>query len=126
MKLRQILDVANPFTFHIDYGWKVDNRGTISPVCPVEELTMDTDIEVVYYWYHHLNPDFDKKAVTAAIEEHDFNAFRRWCSVVGKDRSLYFPDTATIFVDDTPIGSLDVLFDARHFALISGSDYECG
>lgn len=107
------------------YGWTIDETGAIQPTMPVS-LTLDTEVSVIYQWYHHLNPDFDKDATFSAIENHDFATFEKLFNKFGWDPIVYFPTKATIFAGDESVGEVVVAFSPDTFNLITDQDYECG
>lgn len=127
MKFRDIIEAVGGRLnwIDIDYGWSVNDSGHILPTLAVD-LTLDAEVAVIYYWYHHLNPDIDKKEIEAAIAAHDYETFIKWFTAFEADSFSYFPSEAFIAVGDEIVGTLCVVYDPKVFALITDADYECG
>lgn len=107
----------------IDSTWMVRNN-KIQAVVP--EIKMDDDVEVVYYWYHHLMPKEDAKQIQIAIDNHDFETFDKYYEKYEVSNMVFFPSEAVIYKDDDMVGTVRVLYDSNMFNLICASESECG
>lgn len=67
------------------------------------ENTVNIDVIVRYQWHNYLN-DSDANIVIKAIEEGDFNTFKK---IVQK--YPFFPNTATLIYQDNYIGQIDIM-----------------
>lgn len=127
MKLRDIINAVGSrkywITFHWD--WDTSDDGTVIPkmdVCP----TLDSEVAVVYQWFHHFNPNVDTKEIWNAIENHDYKTFMKWYNFLRNEDLTYLPSRAAIWIDDCYVGDVCVVYEPETFALISDEDYECG
>ena len=85
---------------------------------------------VIYFWYDHLllRETGEAEIVTKAIEQHDFDTFKK---IFGKyppvKDFIYFPTTAMVWDDDADdfVDEIDITT-PEGFAQIDGSEYECG
>lgn len=92
-----------------------------------KEITIIEDIRIIYFWYYHLNPDVNKKEIENAINNHDWKTFEKWLEweeEQGEKDFVYFPDSASVYINDEYFGEL--LINEQTFNLIMGNDYECG
>lgn len=127
MKLREIIEaVGNKkywITFH--YDWNVTEDGHVVPV-QEKEITLDSDVELHYQWYTHLNHKIDVRAIEAAIENHDYKEFSKWVRMFEDEPWEYFPDRADIWSFGVYVGTVCVAYDEALFSLITSNDHECG
>ena len=127
MRLREIIEAVGKkkywITFH--YDWNVTEDGHVVPV-QEKEITLDSDVELHYQWYTHLNPKVNTKEIDASIENHDYKTFSRWVKMFENEPWEYFPSRAYIWAGDTYVGTVCVVYDEGLFSLITGSDHECG
>jgi hypothetical protein len=127
MKLRDIIEALGKkkywITFH--YDWTVATDGRIVPV-PEKEITLDSDVELHYQWYTHLNPKVNTKEIDAAIENHDYKTFSKWVKMFENAPWEYFPSMASIWSGDAYVGTVCVAYDEALFSLITSNDHECG
>ncbi len=85
---------------------------------------------VIYFWYDHLllRETGEAEIVTKAIEQHDFDTFKK---IFGKypptKDFIYFPTTAMVWEDEADdfVDEVDITT-PEGFAQIDGSEYECG
>ena len=86
---------------------------------------------IIYYWYDHLilRDTGEAALVQAAIEQHDYEAFCKFCQKYPKTRSgnIFFPKTALIWDNKKHdfVGEVDITT-PEGFSKIDSSDYECG
>lgn len=83
-----------------------------------------TEIRVVYFWYYHLNPKVNKKEIETAINNHDWKTFKKWLIWQEKQKLVYFPDYADVYINGKYYGQL--VINEKTFHLITDNDYECG
>ncbi|MDD6530686.1 MAG: hypothetical protein PUF41_12040 [Prevotella copri] len=110
--------------------WSVADNGDII-ISPVSQVNLETDIEIWYCFYHHMNPKFDRDKVLTAIETGDFDTFeqmQRDFSWGGKcfDGLTYLPYEAFVDANDECIGEFDATYTKEFFDLITDGDCECG
>ena len=84
-------------------------------------------LEVVYYFYHHLNPNFPKNEICKAIHKKDFKTFKKYYDEWSKKDILYLPSTAFV----TAAGNYEhsvyaSILDEFNFNQITHCEYECG
>lgn len=112
-------------------------------VSEVRSLKESGNVHVNYYWYDHmwLRENGDADIVTEAINQHDFDDFKRyadWYNAKGKDSEIFdgasdaepvifFPSTASVYDEDAEevIGDLNIM-NREAFELIDSNEYECG
>lgn len=84
------------------------------------------DIRIIYLWYHHLNPEVNKKEIETAINNHDWKTFKKWLKWEEEQANelVYFPEYADVYVNGEYFGEL--LINEETFNLIMDNDYECG
>ncbi len=85
---------------------------------------------VTYYWYDHmlLRENGDAAKVQKAIKEHDFETFMNFFNEYNanaEDGIVFFPEYATMWQYDEPIGEVDITTRGG-FEMITDSEYECG
>lgn len=110
--------------------WSVADNGDII-IAPTSQVGMDTDIEIWYCFYHHMNPNFDSDKVLTAIERGDYETFQqiqRDFSLGGKyfDGLTYLPYEAFVYANEECVGEIDATFWKGLFDLITDGDCECG
>lgn len=81
-------------------------------------------IEIIYFWYHHLHPEVNKKKICAAINNHDWKTFKEWLEWQKEQEFVYFPENAVVYINGEYFGEL--LINEETFNLITDNDYECG
>ena len=91
---------------------------------------MEKDTSVIYFWYDHLvlRETGEAEIVQKAIEQHDFDTFKKIFDKYPATKDcIYFPTTAMVWSDsaDDFVDEIDITT-PDGFALIDGSDYECG
>lgn len=91
----------------------------------VIKQNIDSDIDVVYYWYHHMLPDSLRDGIQFVIENGLYADFIELCDALNTDEICYLPKEASIYVDGTYIGTL-LIFNGISFRMITYSEYECG
>lgn len=127
MKLRDIINSVGErkdwIKFHWDWGVSAD--GTIIPTMGVHP-TLDSEVAVVYQWFHHCNPHIDTKEIWNAIKDHDYETFIKWYNILKCEDWTYLPSNATIWIGDFYVGDVCVAYMTETFALITDEDYECG
>ena len=112
--------------FRLDhYDWNITEDGRIVPV-QEKEVSLDSDVELHYQWYTHLNPKIDIHAIEEAIESHDYKTFSKWVRMFEDEPWEYFPSRADIWSGDAYVGTVCVVYDKTLFSLITGNDHECG
>lgn len=89
-----------------------------------DKETIVTKIRTIYLWYTHLNPKVNTKEIETAIINHDWITFKKWLDWQKKQKLVYFPEYADIFINGKPFGKL--LINEETFKLITDNDYECG
>lgn len=98
-------------------------------------------VELTYYWYHHMMPSKDRKAIQKAIDSHDFETFisfyKKYNSQGIKDGYIeknefnsfipiiYLPDQASFISNNNEVLFLNIL-EIDNFNRISYSESECG
>ena len=129
MKLRDIIDIVWPNVDLLEFNtsWQFDCNGNIHPVFEAT-FDLDTEVEVVYYWYHHMNPNVNQKEINEVIMSHNFNKFWDISEEIEENSPYlcYFPETAHIFSKDEHIGDLNIFRSKETFACITWSECECG
>ena len=127
MKLRDIIKAVGErkdwIEFHWD--WSMSDDDTIIPMMGIIP-TMDSEVTVVYQWFHHCNPHIDTKEIWNAIRDHDYETFTKWYDYLKREDWTYLPNTATIWIGDCYVGDVCVVYKPGTFMLITDEDYECG
>lgn len=123
------LGIAKGF-FEPQVDWEVQSNGAIK-IIPSADITMDTEVTVDYYFYHHMNKDFPRETAQQAIEQGDWKAFheiQKRFSYGGSDFDgiVYLPDEACVATGDKVVGTLDVTYKPELFSLITYAESECG
>ena len=129
MKLRDIVDIVHPNIDLLEFNtnWQFDGNGNIHPAFE-SKFDLDTEVEVVYYWYHHMNPNVNQKEINAIIMSHDFKRFWDISEEIEENSPYlcYFPATAHVLSKDEYIGDLNIFRSEETFACITWSECECG
>ena len=129
MKLRNIVDIVQPNVDLLEFNtsWQFDDNGSIHPTFEAT-FDLDTDVEVIYYWYHHMNPNVDQKEINEIIIGHDFKKFWDISEEIEENSPClcYFPETACVVSKDEYIGDLNIFRSEETFACITWSECECG
>ena len=89
------------------------------------EYNSDEDVEIVYYWYHHMIDNDIREAIQRTINEHDFNSFMLYYDGLNDDDICFLPPTASIYSNDKYVGEI-ALQDSDVFSMITYSECECG
>lgn len=97
--------------------------------------------EYVYYWYHHMMPDKDRKEIERVLEEKDFDKFvelYKKYSVLAIEHGYYdeeletwfpmafLPSTITYFDDITEEMGDEYILSKPAFMKMSYAECECG
>lgn len=127
MKLREIIEAVGERKWWIGfhYNWTITADGCVVPV-PEKEITLDSEVELHYQWYTHLNPKINVREIEAAIDNHDYKTFSKWVRMFEDEPWEYFPSRADIWSDNAYIGTVCILYDKTLFSLITGNGHECG
>lgn len=129
MKLRDIVNIAHTGVDLLKFNtsWKLDDDGNINPVFQ-SKFDLDTEVKVVYYWYHHMNPNVQQKEINDIIMNHDFKKFWDISEEIEENSPYlcYFPATACVVSKDEYIGDLNIFRSEETFACITWSECECG
>lgn len=128
MKLKDVFSAVGDHTDWIKFDCDYDILGCkIVPIFAYDiDITLDSDIEIGYQWFHHCNPDLDLEEISKAIEKHNYGTFCKWYNELENGYLDYFPSDATIYIDDKAIGSVCVVYNPWVFNLITWEDHECG
>ena len=126
----KLIDIINAVGNRKDWirfywDWQTSDDGIIIPMMDVTP-TLDSEVAVIYQWFHHLNPNIDTKEIWSAIENHDYATFMKWYNILRNENLTYLPSQATIWIGDCCVGDVCVAYNQETFALISDEDYECG
>lgn len=97
-------------------------------------------MQYIYYWYHHMMPDNERKEIEKALNEKDYfkfidlykkysieaikygqyiEEFQSWCPMI------FLPDQISIWNGDNHEGYLSIL-DKENFEKITHHECECG
>jgi hypothetical protein len=127
MKLRDVFQAVGNRKYWINfhYDWTITEDDHIVPVVPTE-ITMDSEVDIFYQWYTHLNPDVDVKEIESAIEDHDYETFIKWFERLISEEWEYLPTAANIYIGNNYVGTVCVAYDEGLFSLITDYDHECG
>jgi hypothetical protein len=132
MKLKDVFAAAGDRTYWIKFFWdyKISDNGKI---CPKEraQTTMDSEVEIVYCWFDHLDSDADKNEIIRAIQTHDYKTFNKWFNRLKYEKIEHLPTVAYIHVEEKCVGQIFIAESADMFSLISrslgwsGHEFEC-
>ena len=127
MKFKDLINAVGPRKDWISFwcNWDVKENGSVV-ISPSVDVTLDTEVEVGYQWFHHCNPNLNRDEVWESIEQHDYNTFYKWYETFMTDHWVYLPSTANIYVGDECIGEISVAWHPSVFSLVSFQDCECG
>ena len=93
-----------------------------------ENITVEclsAEVEVNYYWYHHMMPDNTRKYIECIIQHGMYNEFALISDELNSDEICYLPQEASIYIDEEYIGAL--LLDGKtSLKMITHSECECG
>ena len=85
------------------------------------------EFSVVYYWYHHMMPSFNREKIRTAIKTGDYKLFRslqdEWNNKY--EDMIFLPTYATLWYNDRTIGEI-YLTSEEGFKLIDYEESECG
>lgn len=85
----------------------------------------DKEVEIIYYWHHHMIDYNTRKNIQQAIDNHDFYSFMLYYDKLNTDNICYLPPIATILYDGKYVGWV-ALEDSYIFSMITYSECECG
>lgn len=105
--------------------WDIGDDGKLLLETEVE-VTEDTDVEIEYYWYHHMMPQEHVDEIRKTIISGDFWAFNKWYRTLWDRDYTYLPQMAFVSAGDVCIGELAVALTAETFDLITCEECECG
>ena len=83
------------------------------------------EVEIVYYWYHHMMSDNLRDKIQYVIDNHLFGEFIEYRNLLNDHDISYLPSTATIYCDGEIIGHMPIC-DTVPFSMITYSECECG
>ena len=104
MTLQELVSMRPPLTLGEDLGNK--------------------EIQIVYYWYHHMLPSDERNAIQRSTDEHDYELFKFWKYQLDKLETCCLPDEVYVYSGDDFIGSIPM--GEQAFSLITYSECECG
>lgn len=127
MKLRDIFQAVGDRKYWINfhYDWTIREDDHIVPVTPTE-ITMDSEVDMLYQWYTHLNPNVDVEEIERAIVNHDYKTFMKWFDKLQSEEWEYLPTSANIYIGHEYVGTVCVVYDEDLFSMITDYDHECG
>lgn len=125
MKLEDVFAAAGDRTDWIKFFWDYDisDAGEIRPVARVQ-ATMDSEVEIVYYWFDHLNPEVDTNEISKAIQTHDYETFIKWFDKLIYEKYNYLTSSAYIYIGEECVGKIFIADSADMFSLITVSEHE--
>ena len=97
---------------------------SMHPPLSLDEELGNKEIEVIYYWYHHMMPYEAREDIQHTIDEHDWSAFKKFYNQLNSANICYLPDKVYAYCDDDFIGHLPM--GEQAFSLITYSECECG
>ena len=97
---------------------------SMRPPLTLDEDLGNKDIQIVYYWYHHMMPSASLNAIRRTIDENDYALFKRWYSKLNSPDICYLPDEVYVYCGEDFIGALPMC--EQTFSLITFSECECG
>lgn len=120
MKLKDVFAAAGDRADWIKFFWDYDvsDDGEICPVARAN-VDMDSEVEIVYYWFDYLNPNVDTDEIGNAIQTHDYETFRKWFDTLLYERYKYLASSAYIHIEDACVGEIFIADSADMFALIN-------
>lgn len=89
-------------------------------------------MEVVYYWYHHMMDEKNRKSIQKCIDRKNFRTFMKWYQRLngsgGKRKFdiVYLPDTAFVYSDDSSEPDEICILERENFMKITYAESECG
>lgn len=128
MKLKDVFNAVGDRTDWIRFNWSYDIvGGKIIPISTCDEdITLDSDVEIGYQWFHHCHSGIDVNEISNAITDHQYETFYKWYNLFEYEPFTYLPCDADIYIGDKWIGSVCVAYDPQIFTLITWEDHECG
>lgn len=117
-------DIGAMDLFEPHITWALED-GKLS-LSPLAEITGDTDIEIDYYWYHHMMPQKDRQKIEDALHDGNFEEFKKWFRRLLCEPSTYLPTQATVACGGVIIGDLNIMCREELFDLITYEEAECG
>lgn len=97
---------------------------SMRPPLTLDEELGNQEIQIVYYWYHHMLPSDERNAIQRSIDEHDYALFKAWRTKLNSSAMCYLPDEVYVYSGDDFIGSIPM--GEQAFSLITYSECECG
>lgn len=97
---------------------------SMRPPLILDEDLGNKEIQIVYYWYHHMMPSNVRDAIQRTIDEHDYALFKSWCSKLNRPDICYLPDVAYVYCGEDFIGELPM--GPQTLYEITFSECECG
>lgn len=96
------------------------------PPLVLNEDLGNKEIQIVYYWYHHMLPSDKRNSIQRSIYEHDYELFKRWKYQLNSPNPnmCYLPDEVYVYCGNDCIGSIPM--GEQAFSLITYSECECG
>ena len=125
MKLKDVIEATHGKYTQLDFEsvWSVDDIGNICMKTP-EIVNVENEVEVVYYWYHHMIDKTMRDDIQKAIDTHDYETFMKYAD---KDVHCEFlPVSASIYSNGEFIGNVAICQSKEAFSLITHSECECG
>lgn len=112
--------------------WKVDDDGSVF-VGQGFTINLDTEVDICYYWYHHMMPNERQDEIHHAIESGNFLQFdelyQHYFEKQLRTGMCYLPSEASVHVvgeEDGWFGTLTVVYKPELFDLITHEECECG
>ena len=125
MKLKDIIKATNGCHrwLDFDYKWSVGDDGNIN-ISTSDVVNLEDEVEVIYYWYHHMIDKSIRDEIQTAIDNHDYKTFDKYFE---NDRYAWcLPTSAHICTDKDSIGTVMICGNQEMFNLITYSECECG
>lgn len=125
MKLKDIIAATQGKYTQLDFEsvWSVDDSGNICMKTPID-INIEDEVEVVYYWYHHMIDKKIRDNIQKAIDTRDYEAFMKYAD---EDvRCEFLPVSASIYSNGEFIGNVAICQSKEAFGLITHSECECG
>lgn len=79
---------------------------SMHPPLILNEDISNKEIQIVYYWYHHMLPSNVRDAIQRTIDDADYALFKSWSKKLNRPEICYLPDTAYVYCGDDFIGEL--------------------
>ena len=96
--------------------------------------------EYIYFWYHHMMPDYERAKIQKILREKDYFEFIKYYKTLnsfGLEKGryyeeaevfypiIYFPNEISVYENGVFIEAISVL-DKNNFMLITDTECECG